>query len=77
MRPLLLVPFHQMFCGCRNHDGLNEEFTIALSYCQMLAREILEDNLLSTLSDNVPDVEIDTGLTSGQVITDSSKTKRT
>ncbi|KAG6426212.1 hypothetical protein SASPL_110432 [Salvia splendens] len=34
----------------------------------MLAREILEDNLLSTLSDNVPDVEIDSGLTSGQIL---------
>ncbi|XP_042049198.1 protein translocase subunit SECA2, chloroplastic-like isoform X1 [Salvia splendens] len=35
---------------------------------KMLAREILEDNLLSTLSDNVPDVEIDLGLTSGQIL---------
>ncbi|XP_042052802.1 protein translocase subunit SECA2, chloroplastic-like isoform X2 [Salvia splendens] len=35
---------------------------------KMLAREILEDNLLSTLSDNVPDVEIDSGLTSGQIL---------
>ncbi|XP_047957613.1 protein translocase subunit SECA2, chloroplastic [Salvia hispanica] len=35
---------------------------------KMLSREILEDNLLSTLSDNVPDVEIDSGLTSGQIL---------
>ncbi|XP_057773204.1 protein translocase subunit SECA2, chloroplastic [Salvia miltiorrhiza] len=35
---------------------------------KMLAKEILEDNLLSTLAHNVPDVEIDSGLTSGQVL---------
>ncbi|KAH6785796.1 hypothetical protein C2S51_038251 [Perilla frutescens var. frutescens] len=35
---------------------------------KMLAKEILEDNLLSTLAHNVPDVEIDSGQTSGEVL---------
>lgn len=42
----------------------------------MLAKEILEDNLLSTLTDFVPDVEIELGQTSGKVIADSTLVKQ-
>ncbi|KAL0323316.1 UNVERIFIED_CONTAM: protein translocase subunit SECA2, chloroplastic [Sesamum angustifolium] len=35
---------------------------------KMLAKEILEDNLLSSLTQNVPDVEIDSGTSSGKVL---------
>lgn len=43
---------------------------------QMLAKEILEDTLLSTLTQNVPDVEIDSGTTSEKVITDFTMKKQ-
>lgn len=46
--------------------------SFALSLSQMLAREILEDTLLSTLTQDVPDFEIDSGTTSKKVITDST-----
>lgn len=50
-------------------DGLERRLIFSVSPHQMLAKEILEDSLLSSLSQNVPDVEIDPGTTSEKVIT--------